>query len=503
MGMLKNINLENYKCFRNNTDIKIAPLTIICGVNSSGKSSIIKSLLMLKQSAESKLSDTSIMLSGDLVDCGDFEDVVNDEGCSSNNFFKIENEFSIKNHKLHKIGKYVKREDAQAFNELRRLYSNISGEISEFRLKIRLTIQKRVDDHNAFLSHICNNCFYPYEIIINAIDLEGKEMDSCRGSIRMVEAGDGEHHLLSWDNMPGFSNACKSFENYKCVCSFSGLSISNIFAYNMPNRVKNIVPNILTISRIVSNQYNSIFYIAPLRNVPARTYLIKGNVDSVGVSGDDTATLLAKIKDSRVTTDMVCPFNNGLKTDQHGFIETDYLTVIQQWLSYFEVEELEVKNRDRVINVKVGQHNITDVGFGVSQLLPILVQGIYMDKEQQLIVEQPEIHLHPKLELCMADFLLHAATKGRQVLIETHSDHLVNRVVHRMMEDPSLCAGNDPIVRIIFLDRDSTSAVNKIDINVDPYRGVTNGSVNFFTQFATETCSIAKTGFDNYERDNP
>ena len=52
MGMLKSITLENYKCFKEETTIDIAPLTVLCGVNSSGKSSILKSLLMLKQSYE-------------------------------------------------------------------------------------------------------------------------------------------------------------------------------------------------------------------------------------------------------------------------------------------------------------------------------------------------------------------------------------------------------------------------------------------------------------------
>lgn len=68
--MLKSISLENYKCFKNKTDIDIAPLTVLCGVNSSGKSSILKSLLMLKQSYENTLSFNEITFNGKYVDNG-------------------------------------------------------------------------------------------------------------------------------------------------------------------------------------------------------------------------------------------------------------------------------------------------------------------------------------------------------------------------------------------------------------------------------------------------
>lgn len=78
--MLNSIGLENYKSFKNSTSLKIAPLTVLCGINSSGKSSLIKSILMLKQTASSRMQDPAVVLSGDYVDCGTFADVVNDSG---------------------------------------------------------------------------------------------------------------------------------------------------------------------------------------------------------------------------------------------------------------------------------------------------------------------------------------------------------------------------------------------------------------------------------------
>ena len=78
---------------------------------------------------------------------------------------------------------------------------------------------------------------------------------------------------------------------------------------------------------------------------------------------------------------------------------------------------------------------IADVGFGVSQLLPILVLGIRSDESSLLLLEQPEIHLHPKLQANLADFLLTLAEQGRRLIVETHSDHFINRLRRRIAED--------------------------------------------------------------------
>ena len=87
MGMLKSISLENYKCFKDETTIDIAPLTVLCGANSSGKSSILKSLLTLKQSVQSNNSEDYLTLNGELADIGNFNDIMS--RCSSNNISDI------------------------------------------------------------------------------------------------------------------------------------------------------------------------------------------------------------------------------------------------------------------------------------------------------------------------------------------------------------------------------------------------------------------------------
>lgn len=501
MGMLKSISLKNYKCFKDETTIEIAPLTVLCGVNSSGKSSILKSLLMLKQTTENNSSDGSILLSGNLADCGTFEDVVCDSNYTSNDEFTIKNRFEINNHKLLTTGTFIKRQDAKDFNELRRMYFFIKGTVTKFVFDIEIVVKSNKDNINEFSKYISNNIIKSYIINISVYDDNGK-IDSCDGYIkyedREIKKVTNTPHFLSWNNIPGFAQATRRFKNYKCLCTFSGLFISNIFDYKMSNDIKSIIPNILSVFRIVSNQYKGIYHIAPLRNVPERTYVIRGNVDSVGLNGENTPILLAKLKNMPVTTDMYCPYTNTLEVDEYGYVVSNYHTIIQQWLDYFEMEKLDVSGGDNgTVSLKVGTHNIADIGFGMSQMLPIITQGIFLDKEQTLLIEQPEIHLHPKMELQMADFLIRLAETGRNVIIETHSDYIKDRIIRRILEDDTRSLNQ--IISINFIEHkqdelshDIYSTVTSIIVKDD--EGIQTHPDEFFDQGATEQLKIIQAG---------
>jgi predicted ATPase len=75
----------------------------------------------------------------------------------------------------------------------------------------------------------------------------------------------------------------------------------------------------------------------------------------------------------------------------------------------------------------------SDVGFGIGQLLPVLVEGL-LDGSQTIAVEQPEIHLHPRLQAHLADFFIESSRSDRQWIIETHSEALILRLQRRIRE---------------------------------------------------------------------
>ena len=86
------------------------------------------------------------------------------------------------------------------------------------------------------------------------------------------------------------------------------------------------------------------------------------------------------------------------------------------------------KSDGEIIRFYIEKQSIADVGFGVSQILPIIVEGCIMKQYQTLLLEQPEIHLHPKAQALAMDFFSMIASAERQLIIETHSDHLFNGV---------------------------------------------------------------------------
>ena len=79
---------------------------------------------------------------------------------------------------------------------------------------------------------------------------------------------------------------------------------------------------------------------------------------------------------------------------------------------------------------------ITDVGFGVSQFLPVLVLLYYVPEGSIVLLEQPEIHLHPAVQSKLADVIISVMqTRSIQVIVESHSEHLLRRLQRRVAED--------------------------------------------------------------------
>lgn len=110
--------------------------------------------------------------------------------------------------------------------------------------------------------------------------------------------------------------------------------------------------------------------------------------------------------------------------------------------------------------------DLTSVGVGVSQVLPVLLLCLLARRGSVVLMEQPELHLHPAMQLRLADFLLACARSGRQILIETHSEHLINRLRLRVAEDESNSTGE--MVQLLFAEQENgvtsyrTSQINPL-----------------------------------------
>jgi predicted ATPase len=129
---------------------------------------------------------------------------------------------------------------------------------------------------------------------------------------------------------------------------------------------------------------------------------------------------------------------------------------------------------------------LPDVGFGVSQVLPVLVLCYYADEGSTLIIEQPELHLHPAAQSELADVLIDVVKKRRmQIIVESHSEHLLRRLQRRIAEE-EFKAGDSALY---FCEIDNgTSKITPLEINDEGF--IENWPKDFFGDEMGELAAI-------------
>ena len=167
-----------------------------------------------------------------------------------------------------------------------------------------------------------------------------------------------------------------------------------------------------------------ISYIGPLRSSPRRSYLLSAEPPlDVGRDGQWASEVL-------------------YQSSQHA--SSDVLDRTNKWLGRLGYGELKFESLGEYFQVFVQKPgssvkvNLADCGVGLSQLLPVLVQGCVMRAGNTLIAQQPEIHLNPAQQDVITDFLIELCASGRRVIIETHSEHILSRLRRRIAEGDSL-----------------------------------------------------------------
>jgi len=234
------------------------------------------------------------------------------------------------------------------------------------------------------------------------------------------------------------------------------------------------------------NALLNIHYVAPLRS-PGKRYYVADLDVTPGM--DPTGEFLPYILRDKRTTQVVNALPNSLGTPK----EQSLAEALGGWLRYLRTgsftgvetkqTEFDLATAEILVELKlksVGQghkHSLADSGFGYSQIVPVLVRGLLVPPDGTLIVEQPELHLHPALQVRIADFFLAMASVGKQVILETHSEHLVNALRVKAAEDTDnkihqLC-------KIYYLSTDSdTPQVH--DLSVQPDGSLNEWPESFF-----------------------
>ena len=142
------------------------------------------------------------------------------------------------------------------------------------------------------------------------------------------------------------------------------------------------------------------------------------------------------------------------------------------------------------VKMKGPDANLIDVGYGVSQSLPIVIDSIVAPNNEILLVQQPEVHLHPKAQAALGSFFAElVSTTSKQFIIETHSDYLIDRV-RIAVADGTISAKK---VQLLYLDREGLD-IKVYALDLDDLGNITNAPPNYRSFFLHEEINLMSRG---------
>lgn len=206
------------------------------------------------------------------------------------------------------------------------------------------------------------------------------------------------------------------------------------------------------------------YYLSAERNGPRISQKMKPLAyNHVGVYGEHTSQILAekylKIDDSRRHPQIGAPY---LPAHVNAWMNEIFPGIELTSEKSISMQTSQIKIRNRVSSDYVES---TNIGFGISYALPIIVQGLVAEKGRYFIVENPEAHLHPAAQTEIGKFLAFLGGKGLRVIIETHSDHLLDGIQLFLTEHKEM--RNDVIIYNFNIGEDAKTMITPIEFNND------------------------------------
>ena len=481
--MLHALELENFKAFGKRARIPFAPITLIFGENSAGKSTILQALYLLKQTLENRGSDALLLprTENGIVDLGSFQEMLFDHDLKRTLSIRVETtrksgetldvdsgrrirlpfgknridiEFSFKRPSLekeillHQIDIYV-GESANRIASFQPLNIKELFERGAFsagldvaciwltkepeywkpeferckenKEEILSLLKKKLRD----LEHPNNNS--EGERIKEAIEFLSSDFD-----LETYISKRSEHEMNAIIHMTGF------------LPSASGLAASSPSLLMPQSNDFDVVTLAWAASEALEQTLEALFPISPFRKPPERWYTFRGTSPRhVGYGGESLPDLLFR------RPKLLKETNEWLKRLDIGY-ELEVKSIGPDSSDLFEVRLIDTRQKKRV-NVA-----LSDVGYGISQLLPFIVQSL-VAAGRIISIEQPEVHVHPKLQADLGDLLAEAikkphqdhsqdpsanivlAARQNQFIIETHSEHLIlrlQRLVYKKRIEP-------------------------------------------------------------------
>ncbi|MEO7469677.1 MAG: DUF3696 domain-containing protein [Sphingobium limneticum] len=589
--------MENFKAFNGLHDFRLAPLTILCGANSSGKSTFVQSLLLSKQTFEFSPEERVIALNGPLVRLGTFTDIVNYDSREQNEAPYISigwRQTVIESKNIGTGRSYWPNEERLCGVGIKFTFDTASPGLDADAMDLQPSLRdarvnaefQSIDEtEHALLFAIARNSargrkiqykssafdqeFIPGFKILD-VDLETKEaaksiwsdatLVSCEtkhffpyspvirfdrnkriakdfadeiagGRVRrrvrtsQTVLNDAARELIDQAVDVGLGKGSRSDEVKSLLFSHqnesSSLTIDTVVRRirELPSSTRRAIsPELEKISKSLFEAFYhslgsdktigrgrssrlhesyaamerffrfSMKYLGPLRADPSPLYPLQAlaSPTDVGSKGELTAAVLHL--NARKKVNAIDP--SGLNLTGFRDIASQQFTLIEavtKWLKYLGIaDDVETAEKGKLGHeLRVRTHGIkdfqdlTNVGVGVSQVLPIVVTCLLTEVGSTTVLEQPELHLHPAVQARLADFFIAMVRGGKQVIIETHSEHIIERLRLRIVEDES--GEILDATKIMFFETEKGNATVR-NVSINEFGAIPDWPKDFFDQ---------------------
>ena len=415
--MITHIRMKNFKSWADSGEVQLAPLTGFFGTNSSGKSSLLQMLLLLKQTVDSN----EILFFGDEdshVNLGDFREVIHGHNVEE----LLELEFGCSLHNPFTIEVFGRKPEGQGGNVLVPI-DNFTFNSSIRGVKGNLNVEH-------------------FRYSVESCDFTGVKWE--REQLSYIDLVNPQHLI--------------------------GMSIKNCYGRS-PIGDSILKPLVTAFERLFSH----IHPLGPTRVDPQRHYHWEGtHPESVGQNGLNAIDALLSARVDQQTT----PYE-----DKNVRIEDRISAWLQDMdLAYSFSLKRANSGTDRNYDVLIqkgpasAQVALADMGYGLSQFLPVLVHCYYVPEGSTLILEQPGIHLHPMVQSQIADLLIEVVNERKlQILVESHSEHLLNRLQRRIAEEKVSVEKT-----ALYFCRNDKGVSNIERLKMDAFGNISNWPENFF-----------------------
>lgn len=481
------ITLENFKGVADSVTVPLRPITLLFGANSAGKSTLLQALLYLRELLENQNADADVLqASGDSINLGGFRQFVHGHDLS----------------KTVRIGVTVTVDDDGLPD-----YPVPGSEQTSRKTMLQLQMRPLVGVKTACVlvdvawhSDTGRPWIVGYSVEING-QVAGRisAAPTVEPELRIIDTGclfdqlllpedAGDHYDMQEEGeeigafsglpfrlgpsvVPSFGTAFPVFESLD----------DELYVHLTDEQARYIFSHVFVgAGELVLRELKRIRYIGPIREVPSRSFAAQRTPDQSRWADGSAAWDWVHLKPEFLTESTAKEIRSlglGYRIEPHRtfgvpadsrlgmLIELARLGYVEAFaeldvLPTSELKQIEEHSRVRIVAEETGVEVAPcDIGVGVAQVLPVVI-GSIAPGYSVLAVEQPELHLHPAVQCRLADVFVRACrtTEERLTLLETHSEHLMLRLMRRMREtangnlpEPDLTLTKDD-VQVIFVE---------------------------------------------------